>query len=90
MRWASLPAKVIPDNDLAKSRPNITFAPNGRGDVVWWDTRDDPGIRANDVYYAYSTDNGSTWSKNVRVTDQSIDRRLGVWANNSTRTRHRA
>ncbi len=78
--------KVIPDSDPAKLLgsyiPNITTAPNGRVDVVWWDTRDDPGIRANDVYYAYSTDNGSTWSKNIRVTDQPIDRRLGVWANN--------
>jgi hypothetical protein len=78
--------KVIPDSDPAKLQgsyiPNIAVAPNGRVDVVWWDTRADPGIRANDVYYSYSTDSGSTWSKNIRVTDQTIDRRLGVWANN--------
>jgi hypothetical protein len=78
--------KVLPDDDPARMNgkfiPNITTAPNGRVDVAWWDTRDDPGLRANDVYYAYSTDNGTTWSKNIRITDQSIDRRLGVWANN--------
>ncbi len=62
--------------------PNIGLAPNGRIDVVWWDTRDTPGQRSNDVYYTYSTDDGKTWSKNVRITDQSVDRRLGVWGLN--------
>lgn len=65
-----------------KYLPEIKVAPNGRIDVVWWDTRDDPGIRANDVYYTYSTDNGVSWAKNIRVTDQTIDRRFGVWGNN--------
>jgi hypothetical protein len=62
--------------------PMIRTAPNGRVDIAWWDTRDDPGIRANDVYYAYSTDNGQSWSKNTRITDQTIDRRFGVWGQN--------
>jgi hypothetical protein len=51
-------------------------------DVAWWDTRDDPGIRANDVYYTYSEDGGETWARNMRITDQTIDRRFGVWGNN--------
>jgi hypothetical protein len=59
--------------------PNLSVAPNGRIDAVWWDTRDTPGMRSNDVYYAYSTDDGRTWSKNQRVTDQPVDRRLGVY-----------
>ena len=42
----------------------------------------DPGIQANDVYYAYSTDDGATWSKNIRITDQSVDRRFGLWGAN--------
>jgi len=78
--------KVLADDDPknlnGKYIPNISLAPNGRVDVAWWDTRDDPGIRSNDVYYTYSTDNGTTWAKNIRITDQTIDRRLGVWANN--------
>ena len=78
--------KILPDDDPrnqnGKYIPFIDVAPNGRVDVVWWDTRDDPGIRANDVYYTYSTDNGETWAKNIRMTDQTIDRRLGVWGNN--------
>lgn len=62
--------------------PNISVAPSGRVDAVWWDTRDDPGIRANDLYYTYSEDNGRTWSANRRITDRSVDRRLGVWGAN--------
>jgi hypothetical protein len=61
---------------------NLSAAPNGRLDVAWWDTRDDPGIRSNDVYYTYSTDGGRTWARNIRVSDQTIDRRFGVWGNN--------
>ena len=33
----------------------------------------------NDVYHTFSTDNGVTWAKNDRITDQSIDRRIGVF-----------
>ena len=79
-------ARAITDDDpkalTGQYHPNLSVAPNGRVDVVWWDTRSDPGIRSNDVYYAYSSDNGKTWSKNQRITDQSVDRRLGVWGAN--------
>jgi Neuraminidase (sialidase) len=40
-----------------------------------------PPIRSHDVYYASSTDNGTTWSKNIRLTDQIVDRRIGIWGN---------
>ena len=62
--------------------PNLSIAPNGRIDVVWWDTRDLQGLRGTDAYYAYSNDDGRTWSKNIRLTDQTIDRKLGIWGNN--------
>ena len=78
--------RSIADDDPAKLNgkflPMLSVAPNGRLDAAWWDTRDDPGIRANDVYYAYSEDDGQTWSKNIRVSEQTIDRRFGVWGNN--------
>jgi hypothetical protein len=78
--------KIITDDDPKDMYqaviPMISVAPNGRVDVAWWDTRSDPGIRGNDVYYAYSNDDGKTWSKNVRVTDKTIDRKFGVWGNN--------
>jgi hypothetical protein len=63
--------------------PNIAVAPNGRVDIAFFDTRNDPGTRSNDVYYTTSSDNGSTWSKNMRITDMSIDRKIGVFANNA-------
>ena len=62
--------------------PNVSVAPNGRVDAVWWDTRDDPGTRSNDVYYSFSNDDGRTWSPNRRITDQSVDRKVGVWGAN--------
>ena len=78
--------KTLPDTPLAEVKgqyiPNISVAPNGRLDVVWWDTRLDPGARMNDVFYTYSTDNGETWAKNIRVTDRSVDRNYGVWGVN--------
>lgn len=78
------PPRNITDDDpkqlFGQYYPNITAAPNGRVDVAWWDTRDDPGYRSNDVYYSYSNDGGETWSKNERITDQPVDRRLGVWS----------
>ena len=78
--------RAITDDDPnqfnGKFLPILSVAPNGRLDAAWWDTRDDPGIRSNDVYYAYSEDDGQTWSKNMRISDQTIDRRFGVWGNN--------
>ena len=82
----STPRRITDDDKsklAPKALPEIMAAPNGRLDAVWWDTRDEPGIqRSQDVYYAYSNDDGETWSRNIRVTDQTIDRRYGVWANN--------
>lgn len=60
--------------------PNVDVAPSGRVDVVWWDFRDSPALYANDVYYAYSTDNGQSWSDNLRITDRSVNRILGPWS----------
>jgi hypothetical protein len=78
--------KMLNDDDPAGLRfhgiPNITAAPNGRVDVAWWDTRDETGTRSNDVYYVSSSDDGRTWTDNIRVTDRSVDRTLGVWGFN--------
>lgn len=76
--------------------PGVSVAPNGRVDVAWHDFRDDPffvpgevgsmgtavGQRFGDIYYTFSTDAGATWSDNIRVTDRSIDRNVGVTFNN--------
>jgi hypothetical protein len=65
----------------AQTNPAISVAPNGRVDAVWWDFRNDQGLFTNDAYYSWSEDNGVTWSKNVRVNDRAINRRIGVWSN---------
>jgi len=79
--------KNVTDDDrsqlFTQVYPNIAVAPDGRIDIAFFDTRSDPGTRANDVYYTSSSDNGVSWSKNVRITDRSIDRRIGVFANNA-------
>jgi len=76
----------ITDDDPAQLfiqiNPTLSAAPNGRLDAAFYDTRSDPGIRGNDVYYSYSDDGGKTWSKNMRVTDQTINRNYGVWGFN--------
>ena len=65
--------------------PTMSVAPNGRVDIVWYDYRNDVGAAGassnsfQDVYYSYSTDNGRTFSKNIRVNDRVIDRRFGPW-----------
>ena len=80
-------ATTINDDDPAQLytqvSPNLTVAPNGRLDLAWWDFRHDDGSFSNDVYLVSSIDNGVTWSRNTRVTDRSIDRRIGPWYGNA-------
>jgi hypothetical protein len=46
----------------------MSVAPDGRIDVIWNDTRDDPSATNSVMYYAYSTDAGVTWSEELPVT----------------------
>lgn len=46
----------------------MSVAPNGRIDVVWLDTRDNPGTVLSSLYYSNSTDGGVTWSQNERLS----------------------
>jgi len=89
-------AKEVNDDharpDIQHYDPAAAVAPNGRLDLVWYDFRNSPtpegeapggnGGGWNDVYYTYSTDKGATLAKNVRISDRSIDRNIGVWSNN--------
>ncbi|UCF34123.1 MAG: exo-alpha-sialidase, partial [Phycisphaerales bacterium] len=49
---------------------------DGRIDVTWNDTRNDPGGYDSELYYAYSDDGGATWSPNVALSP-SFDPYLG-------------
>jgi hypothetical protein len=69
--------------------PGISVAPNGRIDVAWYDGRlstlpvtGDTENGFNDVYATSSYDGGKTFTPNVRVSDRSSDRSIGVWSNN--------
>ena len=72
--------------------PGMAVAPNGRLDIAWFDFRHSPAPEgegpggndggANDVYYTYSTDQGRTLARNIRISDRTIDRTIGVWSNN--------
>ncbi len=47
----------------------ISVAPNGRIDVIWLDTRNDPGGLASSLYSSHSWDGGATWSENERLSE---------------------
>ncbi|HEX3540911.1 MAG TPA: sialidase family protein, partial [Acidimicrobiales bacterium] len=73
-----------PNNQTYHLLPNMGVAPNGRVDVVWYDFRNSQSF-ADDVYYTYSTDNGVTWARNVRATDQIVNRNIGINNNSDVR-----
>lgn len=79
--------RVTDDNILSdlgnKYVPGVTAAPNGRFDTAWVDMRDDNGNLLSNIYYASSTDGGSTWSKNIKVSDQPSNLHYGQFANES-------
>jgi hypothetical protein len=54
----------------------MSVAPNGRIDVFWFDTRNDPTAQNSEVFYSYSTDGGLTWVPNI-VVSPSFDHSLG-------------
>jgi hypothetical protein len=46
----------------------LGVAPSGRIDVVWNDTRESQNVNTARLYYAWSTDGGSTWQGNIPLT----------------------
>ena len=67
--WSS-PIKI--NNDPGTSAyqwfGTMSVAPNGRIDVIWLDTRDNPGTFLSALYYSNSKDGGVTWSANERLS----------------------
>ena len=54
--------------------PALEVAPDGRIDVVFYRRGPD---RADDVHATWSTDGGSTFAEDEKLTDRSIDRTIG-------------
>jgi hypothetical protein len=46
----------------------MSVAPNGRIDAVWYDTRNTREPNLSQLFYAWSWDQGQTWSQNVQVS----------------------
>ena len=69
LTWSS-PVRVNDDlgTDDWQWFGTMSVAPNGRIDVVWLDSRDNPGTFLSSLYYAYSSDGGTTWSPNERLS----------------------
>ena len=92
----SRPVRVNDDpmrNGVRQLTPDISVAPNGRVDVVWFDTRTNlpsPIIPrpagTGDIYYASSSDGGATFSGNRRISDRSINLDDGTLGRNGTYT----
>ncbi len=59
----------------------LSVAPNGRLDVVWLDTRDNPGTFLSTLYYSSSVDAGETWSANTPLSE-AFDPHLGFPSQN--------
>ncbi|MCJ7554787.1 MAG: glycoside hydrolase, partial [Ignavibacteriaceae bacterium] len=70
INWSS-PNRVNDDPNTTAYQwfGTMSVAPNGRIDVVWLDTRDNPGTYLSALYYSNSTDGGVTWSPNERFSD---------------------
>lgn len=52
--------------------PFVTFERNsGRLYIMWYDDRNGPGTFQNDVYATYTTDGGTTFAPNQRITNAS-------------------
>jgi hypothetical protein len=74
----SAPVKINDDTDTTNTQwfGTMSVAPNGRIDVIWLDTRDNPGSDSSALYYSYSIDQGNTWSANEKLSD-SFDPHIG-------------
>ena len=68
--WSS-PVRVNDDASTSAWQwfGTMSVAPTGRIDVIWLDTRDNPGTYLSALYYSNSTDGGVTWSTNERLSD---------------------
>lgn len=70
---ASFAATTRINDDSANSNAwqwfgTLSVAPTGRLDVVWNDTRNTGSATQSETYYAFSSDGGTTWSRNVPVS----------------------
>jgi hypothetical protein len=61
----------------AQYLPKLAVAPDGRLDVVYYDRRGDRRNVLNEVSFQSSFDEGSSFGKRVRLSDQAFSSRIG-------------
>jgi hypothetical protein len=71
-QW-SAPVRVSEVSGAFNHFPWLSCAPNGRLDLVFYSRRLDPHNRNNDVFYTFSNDGGTTWTRALRITEQSFN-----------------
>ena len=69
----------VPNSGAFQWFGTLSVAPNGRIDVIWNDTRNDPNGYDSELMYSFSTDGGENFSPNVAVSPP-FDPHLG-WPN---------
>lgn len=57
--------------------PQLSVAPSGRLDAVFYDRRSNVENRGNDVSYTFSTDGGRSFSRNLRINSLTFDSFIG-------------
>ncbi len=69
----SAPVRLNDDATVTSQwSPSIAVTEDGRVAVKWWDRRNDPvNDGLTDVYMTISADGGSTFARNIRVTDHN-------------------
>ena len=75
---ATWSANVQVNDDAAEARqgnPALAVGPDGTLYAVW----EDPRNGDSDIYFARSTDDGATWSANVRVNDDAGTASTAYW-----------
>jgi len=78
-RWRG-PTRVndTPAHDgTSQYLPQIAVAPNGRLDVEYYDRRDDPSNRFDELSLQSSSDGGHSFGPRVELSDRAFDSRIG-------------
>ncbi len=65
-----------PGNNAWQWFGTLSVAPNGRVDVIWYDTRNDPSSNTSQLFYSYSMDAGRNFLPN-NAASPAFDQSLG-------------
>lgn len=64
-------------NGATQYLPQLSIAPDGRVDAIFYDRRDDAKDLFNHIYYTSSADGGDHFARNLRVTSEPSYSRIG-------------